>query len=228
MLNRCLRATWNFRPAIAAARTQLPHVMPAAAQPTTTFQAQNSYNGQSSQQASSGFNFAHYVLLGTAVSSYIYLHQYGFDLAFAAQPSEKEDSQGNKQNKVRFFGTPQQIFKQFASAKDDDGEDAMSYQDFYKALTPYNFQKPKDNKDYFKKYSGEVEKIMTLADPEKDGSISFAGFYFFCLICQTPSRMIAVDFKRNGGSVSVGKLAKIIGSHKLKTNFNQKSVLTKK
>jgi hypothetical protein len=40
--------------------------------------------------------------------------------------------------------------------------------------------------------------------------------------------MIAADFKRNGGSISVGKLAIIIGSHKLKTNFNMKSVLTKK
>lgn len=104
----------------------------------------------------------------------------------------------------------------------------MSYSDFFLALTPYNFQKPKDNSDYFRKYSEKVNEIMRIADVDKDGSISFAEFYFFMLICQTPSRMIAADFKKSGGSMSVGKLAKIIGSHKLKTNFNPKSTLSKK
>lgn len=69
---------------------------------------------------------------------------------------------------------------------------------------------------------------MSIADVDKDGQISFAEFYFFVLICQTPSRMMAVDFKKAGGSMSVGKLAKTIGSHKLKSNFNQKSALSKK
>ena len=40
--------------------------------------------------------------------------------------------------------------------------------------------------------------------------------------------MIAADFKKAGGSLSVGKLAKIIGSHKLKTNFNPKTSMSKK
>lgn len=187
------------------------------------FQQQNAHQ---SQQAGSGFNFAHFILLGTAFTSYLYLHN--SEMAFAAQPSEKDHNQGTKQNKVRFFGTPQQIFKQFSSLKDEDGEDVMSYQDFYNSLTPYNFNKPMDNTKYFKEFSAEVDKIMQIADVEKDGTVTFAEFYFFCLICQTPSRMIAADFKRNGGSLSVGKLAKTIGSHKLKTNFNQKSVLSKK
>jgi hypothetical protein len=147
MLNRCLRATWSVRPRAARA---LPYIMPTVQQEKNVmaFQQQDSYK---SQQTTGKFNFAHFILLGTAFTSYIYLQN--SDMAFAAQPSEKEDSQGTKQNKVRFFGTPHQIFKQFSTLKDDDGEDAMSYSDFYKALTPYNFQKPMDNTKYFKTHS---------------------------------------------------------------------------
>jgi len=43
-------------------------------------------------------------------------------MAFAAQPSEKENNRGQRENKVRFFGTPQQIYKTFASATDEEGE----------------------------------------------------------------------------------------------------------
>lgn len=167
--------------------------------------------------------------MGTAFTSYLYLHKSDLDLAFAAQASPKENEKGNKENKVRFFGTPQQIFKHFATMKDEDGEEAMSYQDFFNALTPYNFQKSRtnENKKYFKNHKEKIEKIMSFADADKDGTISFAEFYFFVLVLQTPSRMIKIDFKKNGGSMSVGKLAKTIGTHKLKTNFNMKSALKK-
>lgn len=67
----------------------------------------------------------------------------------------------------------------------------MSYQDFFHALTPYNYNKPKGKDAYFKKHSERVEELMRIADVDKDGQISFAEFYFFVLICQTPSRVIA-------------------------------------
>jgi|Dee2metaT_18_FD_contig_111_55620_length_1347_multi_13_in_0_out_0_3 hypothetical protein len=55
------------------------------------FQQQNAHQ---SQQAGSGFNFAHFILLGTAFTSYLYLHN--SEMAFAAQPSEKDHNQGTK------------------------------------------------------------------------------------------------------------------------------------
>jgi hypothetical protein len=45
----------------------------------------------------------------------------------------------------------------------------MTYEDFFNALTPYNYQKPKDNKKYFQKYKPQVEEIMQIADVDKDG-----------------------------------------------------------
>lgn len=70
-------------------------------------------------------------------------------MAFATPPTEKESVKGTKENKIRFFGTPTQIFKNFSTVKDEDGNDAMTYQDFFNALTPFNYQKVKDNSKYF-------------------------------------------------------------------------------
>lgn len=160
-------------------------------------------------------------MLSSAVTSYLYLNQ--SDLAFAAQPSENDyNLRGNKENKVRFFGTPQQIYQQFATELDEDGKKAMSYEDFFKALTPYNYQKPKDNSDYFDKFQAQVNEIMKIADVDGDGQISFAEFYFFVLLCQTPEKCIIKDFNKAGGKMTLGKLAKTIGGHKAKTNFTQK------
>ena len=186
MLNKCLRSTWMLRP--RAATRALP--LMATVQPQQNvmpFQQQQSYQQQ--EQTNSKFNFAHFILLGTALTSYLYLHN--SEMAFALKPTDMENSKGNKQNKVRFFGTPQQIFRQFSTLKDEDGNDAMSYKDFFHALTPYNYNKPKSKDSYFKKHAERVDELMRIADVDKDGQISFAEFYFFVLICQTPSRVIA-------------------------------------
>ena len=50
-----------------------------------------------------------------------------------------DENTGIKENKVRFFGAPEQIFKAFASAKDDDGNTFMTFPDFFQAMTPYNY-----------------------------------------------------------------------------------------
>ena len=46
---------------------------------------------------------------------------------------------GNYENKIRFFSPPEKIFETFATKKLDDGTLVMTYGDFFKAMTPYNY-----------------------------------------------------------------------------------------
>lgn len=58
----------------------------------------------------------------------------------------------------------------------------MSYQEFLKALVPYNYNAPKDNNKYFTTYKKQVEEILHIADVDKNGQISFCEFFFFVLM----------------------------------------------
>ena len=55
----------------------------------------------------------------------------------------------------------------------------MSYSDFFKSLTPYNFTELKSNKEYFEKNNPDILKI---ADADGNGDISFPEFFFFITI----------------------------------------------
>jgi hypothetical protein len=47
---------------------------------------------------------------------------------------------GNEDNKIRFHGTPQEIFNNFASKKNEEnGQREMSYKEFMHALTSFNY-----------------------------------------------------------------------------------------
>lgn len=63
----------------------------------------------------------------------------------------------------------------------------MSYSDFFKALTPYNYTEVKDTKKYFEKFNPDALKA---ADSNKDGVISFTEFFFFVTILQIPISLI--------------------------------------
>ena len=69
----------------------------------------------------------------------------------------------------------------------------MSYADFFRALTPYNYTEIKDNKEYFEKYNPDILKV---ADSNNDGVISFPEFFFFITILQLPIGLIAQEFAR--------------------------------
>lgn len=86
---------------------------------------------------------------------------------------------GSYENKIRFFSPPEKIFETFAHNKDADGKLVMSYADFFRALTPYNYTELKDNKPYFEKFKPDV---LTVADANGDGVISFPEFLFFITI----------------------------------------------
>jgi hypothetical protein len=69
----------------------------------------------------------------------------------------------------------------------------MTYADFFRALTPYNYTEIKDNKPYFEKHQPDVLKV---ADANSDGVISFPEFLFFITILQLPLGILAKEFAR--------------------------------
>ena len=69
----------------------------------------------------------------------------------------------------------------------------MSYADFFRALTPYNYTEIKDMKGYFEKFKPD---ILTVADTNSDGYISFPEFLFFITILQMPIGLLAKEFAR--------------------------------
>lgn len=73
--------------------------------------------------------------------------------AHGCAASSRQMKKGMDENKVRFFGNPEQIFKRFASKGNEDSQGLeMSYKEFFHALTPYNYGPGKDSSTYFKRF----------------------------------------------------------------------------
>lgn len=58
---------------------------------------------------------------------------------------------------------------------------------------------------------------MHIADVDKDGFISFAEFFFFVLVVQTPSKVIRSDFKKCGGKMTPVEMSKYLATHRKKS-----------
>ena len=116
---------------------------------------------------------------------------------------------GLQENKIRFFGHPQSIYKHFASTESKE----MTYSDFLRAMTPYNFRKPLAKQDFYKNHKKEVDHVLSVADVDSDGTISFNEFFFFVLVAQIPSKYIEASFKKNGGRMTADKFAKVLEFH---------------
>lgn len=95
----------------------------------------------------------------------------------------------------------------------------MTYGDFFKALTPYNYCEMKDNKTYFEKHSPEVLKV---ADSNNDGVISFPEFFFFITILQMPLGLIAKEFVKGGSKMDKKQFSKVLTDLRKKTMLGQK------
>jgi hypothetical protein len=70
----------------------------------------------------------------------------------------------------------------------------MTYGDFFRALTPYNYSEIKSNQEYIDKFIEKVGKVLHLADSDGDGVISFTEFFFFVTVLQLPTSIIHKDF----------------------------------
>ena len=55
------------------------------------------------------------------------------------EASRADKIRGGYENKIRFFAPPEKMFEIFSTIKTDDGELRMSYSDFLKTMTPYNY-----------------------------------------------------------------------------------------
>jgi len=68
------------------------------------------------------------------------------------------------------------MYEVFATLKTEEGEASMTYDDFYRANTPYNYTELRSPEDYMEKYKPE---LMEIVDCDKNGQISFTEFFFF-------------------------------------------------
>ena len=78
------------------------------------------------------------------------------------------------------------MFEFFSSVKTDGGELCMSYADFLRTMTPYNYGELVD-KEFINEYlEKSPPEILRKVDVNKDGEISFTEFFFFMLIRDIP------------------------------------------
>ena len=134
------------------------------------------------------------IILFAPVAYKVLVVDQGTNIAFCAEAPRQDRIRGTYENKIRFFSPPEKIFETFASVKTEDGKLVMSYSDFFRALTPYNYTEIKDTKSYFEKHNPEVIKV---ADTNNDGVISFPEFFFFVTILQLPESLLVKEFHKS-------------------------------
>ena len=149
------------------------------------------YRGARAYSARGALHFSPVLLMCAPMAFKIVNFQRSADCAEAPR---QDRIRGTYENKIRFFSPPEKIFETFAHTRNEQGTLVMSYADFFRALTPYNYTEFKDNKAYFEKYQPEVLKV---ADANNDGSISFPEFFFFITILQLPIGIIAKEFAKS-------------------------------
>ena len=113
-----------------------------------TLQASQRFNQRQNQQQERNWNALY--LTGAPVLLYLLAKSKQENLC--EEPSRQDKIRGTYENKIRFFSPPEKIFETFASQKNEDGSLVMTYNDFFKALTPYNYTEMKDMKEYFEKH----------------------------------------------------------------------------
>lgn len=101
----------------------------------------------------------------------------------------------------------------------------MTYGDFFRALTPYNYGEIKSNAQYLEKFKDRVGKVLHLADADADGVISFTEFFFFMTVLQLPPEIVHKDFHAHEGhKMTKEEFSKCMTRHRRNTKFgaNQK------
>lgn len=92
-----------------------------------------------------------------------------------SQPPTKERIRGQYENKIRFMSPPEKVFELFATIKDDEGL-FMSYEDFMRAMVPYNYRGAKEG-DETEEEKKNYNNLMKFADLDGDGKISIYEYF---------------------------------------------------
>ena len=74
------------------------------------------------------------------------------------------------------------MFEIFSTIKTEDGELRMSYSDFLKTMTPYNYGELQEEEFILAYLKEHAPRILKRVDVNKDGEISFTEFFFFMLL----------------------------------------------
>ena len=76
----------------------------------------------------------------------------------------------------------------------------MTYSDFLKALSPYNYTPLfEGTDDYVKEHT---PRILKRVDVDNDGNICFTEFLFFLILLQAPPIKIRRIFKKHGENLT--------------------------
>jgi hypothetical protein len=130
---------------------------------------------------------------------------------------------GNEDNKIRFFGSPQEITEPLYNQRNEEnGQTEMSYKEFLHALTSFNYTSPKDNSAYFRRFQKQINSVLHLTDADRNGQIGFTEFYFFVLLLQTHKKTIKQDFKKFGGKMNAKQFSTNLTAHRRKNHFVKK------
>jgi len=75
-----------------------------------------------------------------------------------------------------------------------------------------------------KENKAKVERVLQIADVDKNGQISFTEFFFFVLICHMSEKAIRTDFKKAGGKMNMKQFSKNLTAHRKRSHFAKKDV----
>lgn len=73
----------------------------------------------------------------------------------------------------------------FATKQESDGTLTMTYPDFLRTLTPFNYSEIKTTDDvaaYLERHGDRLKPVMRIADPDGDGAVDFTEFLFFITV----------------------------------------------
>lgn len=71
---------------------------------------------------------------------------------------------------------PEKVFELFATIKDEEGL-FMSYEDFMRAMIPYNYRRAKEEEEEEEEQKKEYNSLMRFADLDGDGKISVYEYF---------------------------------------------------
>lgn len=130
-------------------------------------------------------------------------------LSECEEPDRPDIIRGNYENKIRFFSPPEKIYEVFATERSEDGELRMSYKDFLRAMTPFCYTPFfEDTDEYLKAHEN---RLLSIVDADRDGTISFTEFFFFLVIYQIePLRIRRVWKKFPDGKMPLEKASETL------------------
>ena len=98
--------------------------------------------------------------LAAPVAMLLFMNQKSKENYSQCEPSRGDKIRGGYENKIRFFAPPEKMFEIFATIKTEDGELCMSYADFLRTVTPYNYGDLPEEEDIQKYLEDHAPRVL--------------------------------------------------------------------